>query len=89
MVERVGLGKEMTAKKADRWAMEDIGVGDRWMGEIMEGSTRTNVRSQSLPRSKATSVERRPNGPQVGIPCRSRRDTPRAKANGLPDGEML
>lgn len=43
MVERVGLGREMTMKGGDRWAMEEVGVGERWMAEIMEGSTRTNV----------------------------------------------
>lgn len=43
MVERVGLGAEMTMKKGEDWAMKDVGVGERWMGEIMEGSTRTNV----------------------------------------------
>jgi prenylcysteine oxidase / farnesylcysteine lyase len=43
MVERVGLGREMTMRKGQEWALEEVGVGDRWMGEIMEGSTRTNV----------------------------------------------
>lgn len=43
MVERVGLGREMTNVWADEWALGTVGVGEKWMGEIMEGSTRTNV----------------------------------------------
>jgi prenylcysteine oxidase/farnesylcysteine lyase len=43
MVERVGLGREMTGVRGDEWALKTVGVGERWMGEIMEGSTRTNV----------------------------------------------
>ena len=48
MVERVGLGRDMTMKRADDWAEVEVGVGARWMGEIMEGSTRSNVSTHSL-----------------------------------------
>lgn len=41
--ERVGLGKEYTTRRGDEWAMKAVGVGEKWLGEIWEGSTRTNV----------------------------------------------
>ncbi|KAK4685297.1 prenylcysteine oxidase / farnesylcysteine lyase, partial [Tremellales sp. Uapishka_1] len=40
--ERLGLGTELTMRAADEWAVNTVGVGDKWMGEIMEGSTRVN-----------------------------------------------
>lgn len=41
--ERVGLGREFTTRWGEEWALSVVGVGERWMGEIMEGSTRVNV----------------------------------------------
>lgn len=45
--ESVSLGKEMTMMMGEEWAMKTVGVGEKWMGEIMEGSTRVNVRLES------------------------------------------
>jgi prenylcysteine oxidase/farnesylcysteine lyase len=42
--ERVELGRGLTTVKGQEWAMKTVGVGEKWMGEIMEGSTRCNVR---------------------------------------------
>ena len=44
-VERVGLGREYTTRTGDEWALDAVGVGEKWMSEIMEGSTRVNVSS--------------------------------------------
>lgn len=41
--ETVGLGAEFTTKTGEDWAMHTVGVGDKWLGEVMEGSTRVNV----------------------------------------------
>lgn len=46
--ERVGLGKEMTTRRGDEWATGAAGISERWMSEIMEGSTRCNVSRLSL-----------------------------------------
>jgi prenylcysteine oxidase/farnesylcysteine lyase len=40
--ERMGLGEEFTTRWAQEW-VSSIGIGEKWMGEIMEGSTRCNV----------------------------------------------
>ncbi|ORY25191.1 Prenylcysteine lyase-domain-containing protein [Naematelia encephala] len=40
--ERVGLGKEMTTRWAGEYARKVLSLGDRWINEIMEGSTRVN-----------------------------------------------
>ncbi len=45
--ERVGLGKEMTMKWGQEWALGQ-GLGEKWVGEVMEGSTRCNVGSIPL-----------------------------------------
>jgi len=41
--ERVQLGREFTTRWGDEWALKAVGVGKKWMSEIMEGSTRVNV----------------------------------------------
>ena len=35
-------------ERADDWAEVEVGVGESWMGESMEGSTRSNVSTPSL-----------------------------------------
>jgi prenylcysteine oxidase/farnesylcysteine lyase len=42
--ERLELGNGLTTRFGDDWA-KSLGMGDRWIGEIMEGSTRCNVGS--------------------------------------------
>ena len=42
-VERVGLGKELTTRKGSEWATDVVRVGEKWMNEVMEASTRVNV----------------------------------------------
>ena len=41
--ERVGLGREYTTRVGEEWAKTAVGVNQKWMGEIWEGSTRVNV----------------------------------------------
>jgi prenylcysteine oxidase/farnesylcysteine lyase len=45
MADHLGLGAEMTKRKADDWALKGVGVGEKWMGEVMEGTTRNVVSS--------------------------------------------
>ncbi|WVQ76257.1 hypothetical protein IAR50_005922 [Cryptococcus sp. DSM 104548] len=40
--ERVGLGTELTSRSGESWAKEVLGVGEKWIGEVWEGSTRVN-----------------------------------------------
>lgn len=42
-VDRVELGRDITNVKGEEWALKTVGVSEKWMGEIMEGSTRVNV----------------------------------------------
>lgn len=42
--EVVGLGREYTTRSGESWAKEVVGAGERWIGEVWEGSTRVNVR---------------------------------------------
>lgn len=42
-IDRVDLGRDLTTVKGDEWALKTVGVSEKWMGEIMEGSTRVNV----------------------------------------------
>lgn len=41
--EAVGLGREYTTRSGESWAREVVGAGERWVGEVWEGSTRVNV----------------------------------------------
>lgn len=43
MADHLGLGAEMTRRKADQWALKTVGVSDKWVGEVMEGTTRNVV----------------------------------------------
>ena len=38
----IGLGKDLTTRYGTDWA-KGVGMGDRWIKEIMEASTRVNV----------------------------------------------
>ncbi|KAL7418891.1 hypothetical protein Q5752_006575 [Cryptotrichosporon argae] len=40
-----GLGNELTTRWAQDWAREAVRVGERWIAEVMEGSTRVNYAS--------------------------------------------
>ncbi|OWZ79263.1 prenylcysteine oxidase/farnesylcysteine lyase [Cryptococcus neoformans Tu401-1] len=40
--EAVGLGREYTTRSGESWAREVVGAGERWVGEVWEGSTRVN-----------------------------------------------
>lgn len=42
-VEAVGLGREYTTRSGESWAREVVRAGERWVGEVWEGNTRTNV----------------------------------------------
>ncbi|RSH90653.1 hypothetical protein EHS25_001258 [Saitozyma podzolica] len=44
-IDRVELGRDLTTVKGDEWALKTVGVSEKWMGEIMEGSTRVNYAS--------------------------------------------
>jgi prenylcysteine oxidase/farnesylcysteine lyase len=48
MADHLGLGAEFSKKKADNWALKTVGVGQKWLEEVMEGATR-NVVSFLLP----------------------------------------
>lgn len=41
--ESVGLGAAVTGITGEEWALKIVGVGEKWLGEVMEGSTRVNV----------------------------------------------
>lgn len=41
-VEAVGLGREYTTRSGESWAREVVRAGERWVGEVWEGNTRTN-----------------------------------------------
>ncbi|WVQ80435.1 hypothetical protein IAT38_002540 [Cryptococcus sp. DSM 104549] len=43
--EKVGLGREVTTRTGEDWARNVVGAGERWVGEIMDGSTRVNYGS--------------------------------------------
>ncbi|WVO14829.1 hypothetical protein L204_102468 [Cryptococcus depauperatus] len=43
--ESLGLGTELTSRTGQNWAKEVVGAGERWISEIMEGSTRVNYAS--------------------------------------------
>ena len=43
--ERMELGQELTTRKGGEWAKNVVKLGEKWVDEIMEGSTRVNVRS--------------------------------------------
>lgn len=45
MADHIGLGSEMSKKKGDDWALKTVGVGEKWMQEVMEGTTRNVVSS--------------------------------------------
>ncbi|ORX34627.1 Prenylcysteine lyase-domain-containing protein [Kockovaella imperatae] len=47
-VERVGLGSEYTVRKGAEWATGVLGLGQKWVDEIMEGSTRVNYASNMV-----------------------------------------
>ena len=53
--ERVGLGRELTMRMGQDWALSN-GMGQEWMGEIMEGSTRCNVSGYSGSRYQLTGI---------------------------------
>ncbi|WVQ80436.1 hypothetical protein IAT38_002541 [Cryptococcus sp. DSM 104549] len=40
--EKAGLGREYTGRTGEEWASEVVGESERWVGEVMEGSTRAN-----------------------------------------------
>lgn len=40
--ETIGLGKELTTRYGTDWA-KSVGMGEKWITEIMESSTRVNV----------------------------------------------
>lgn len=40
--ESIGLGKDLTTRYGTDWA-KGVGMGDKWIKEIMEASTRVNV----------------------------------------------
>ena len=56
-VERVGLGQEYTTRRGSEWAVSALGLGQKWVDEVMEGSTRVNVSSPTARRT-AQSWER-------------------------------
>lgn len=39
------IGVDMTTQSGSEWARNSVKVGDRWINEIMEASTRVNVSS--------------------------------------------
>ncbi|WWC58035.1 uncharacterized protein I303_100570 [Kwoniella dejecticola CBS 10117] len=43
--ESLGLGNEITTRTGEDWAKNVVKVGDKWLGEIWEGSTRVNYAS--------------------------------------------
>jgi prenylcysteine oxidase/farnesylcysteine lyase len=45
--EKAGLGKDLTTRYGAEWARK-VGMGDKWIGEVMEGSTRVNVSGAGL-----------------------------------------
>lgn len=48
LADKAGLGEEVSGKKADEWAVKTVGVGERWMEEVMEGTTRNVVSLHQL-----------------------------------------
>ena len=45
--ERAGLGRELTTRWGQEWAIS-LGIGEKWVGEIMEGGSRANVGGHTL-----------------------------------------
>lgn len=56
MVSKAGLGEDMTNRRADEWAIKGVGVGEKWMEEIMEGTTRNVVRARDMGRMRYGSL---------------------------------
>jgi prenylcysteine oxidase/farnesylcysteine lyase len=44
--ETIGLGKDLTTRYGRDWA-KSVGMGEKWIKEVMESSTRVNVSLQS------------------------------------------